>query len=115
MGLGAVSNTHGSKWIRAEKRVRIYARDGWRCVWCRKAAAAGQRLTLDHFTPRSEGGSNAANNLLTACRCCNSRRRNMPAVEFAFAVRPSSRFASAERVIARVFDALEKPLPEIAA
>jgi 5-methylcytosine-specific restriction endonuclease McrA len=104
-------NKHGSKWIRPEKRARIYARDEWRCVWCRRSAARGQRLTLDHYTPRSDGGSNEASNLLTACLQCNSRRRNIGVVEFAFMVRPTSLFRSAGIVLSRVFDALAKDLP----
>lgn len=98
MGL-AVSNVHGAKWIRPVKRVRIYARDAWRCQWC------GTRgdLTLDHFLPRSAGGSNAASNLLTACFKCNSRRADAPALAFV---------GPAFDVLDRVLKSLEKPLPE---
>jgi len=103
----------GSKWIRPEKRVRIYARDGWRCLWCGAGGTHGQRLELDHYKPRSKGGSNSHTNLITSCKRCNSRRGNMDAVDFAFVVRPLAAFKSAEVVILRVLDALSSPLPGV--
>lgn len=72
--LHEVSNRHGSKWIRRAKRVAIYERDGWACVYC----GSPDELTLDHIDPRSCGGSNHAINLLTACYRCNSKRKDQP-------------------------------------
>ena len=34
-------------------RRALFARDGWRCVYC---GTSGGRLTLDHVVPRSRGG-----------------------------------------------------------
>ena len=34
-------------------RRALFARDGWRCVYC---GTASTRLTLDHVVPRSRGG-----------------------------------------------------------
>jgi 5-methylcytosine-specific restriction endonuclease McrA len=63
-------------WIRKEKRLAIYIRDGFTCAYCglNLNESAPQDVTLDHLTPRSQGGSNDATNLVTACRCCNSAR-----------------------------------------
>jgi 5-methylcytosine-specific restriction endonuclease McrA len=98
-----MSNANGTKWIRPEKRVRIYARDGWRCQWCsRHASQLKDPLTLDHFLSRDAGGGNEAGNLLTACFECNSKRRHEPALSFAKA---------SPVVLDRVLDALERPLP----
>lgn len=58
-------------------RQAIYARDGHRCVWCGDAGAG-----LDHFIPRSHGGTHAPTNLLTCCGRCNSRRGNRTAAEW---------------------------------
>lgn len=57
-------------WIRKERRVAIYLRDGMCCVYC----GSSKKLTLDHVRPRSRGGQGWSHNLLTACYDCNTRR-----------------------------------------
>ena len=49
----------------------LFARDGWRCVYC---GTASQRLTLDHVIPRSRGGDSTWENVVTACAPCNLRK-----------------------------------------
>ncbi len=111
MGLAGalVSNVNGTKWIRPEKRIRIYARDGWRCLWCRKHASEDVQLTLDHFLARAAGGKNDAENLITACYGCNSSRRHQPALSYAHEI--GSLFRDAASVLDDILDALERPLP----
>jgi len=70
--LRTMSNAHGSKWIRPEKRLAIYARDGFACLYC----GNDERLTLDHLLPRELGGSNEVENLVTACLTCNSSKQH---------------------------------------
>ncbi len=89
-----------SKWIRPEKRKRIYARDGGRCLWCGSA----ESLTLDHFLPKALGGGNEAGNLVTCCYSCNSRRQHKPALAYASDI---GDFEALDRCI----DALARPLP----
>jgi 5-methylcytosine-specific restriction endonuclease McrA len=55
---------------RISRRV-LFARDGWRCVYC---GTNGGRLTLDHVVPRSRGGSSVWENVVTACAPCNLRK-----------------------------------------
>lgn len=105
-----MSNTNGHHWIRNEKRVRIYARDGWRCQWCRRSASDGAKLTLDHFLARDAGGKNDAGNLLTACFGCNSERRNLPAIAYAFD-KALDLLGGPPALLDRILDALERPLP----
>lgn len=50
----------------------IYKRDGYACVYC----GSDSDLTLDHVTPRSRGGGNTWENLVTCCKPCNSRKDN---------------------------------------
>ena len=45
-------------------RRALFARDGWRCVYCGTSSA---RLTLDHVIPRSRGGESVWENVVTAC------------------------------------------------
>jgi 5-methylcytosine-specific restriction endonuclease McrA len=49
-------------------RRALFARDGWRCVYC---GTSGGRLTLDHVVPRSRGGDSVWENVVTACSPCN--------------------------------------------
>lgn len=67
-----------SKWIRREKRLAIYQRDGHRCCYCGTdlRAASPKHVHLDHLRPRVRGGSNEATNLVTACGGCNDARQD---------------------------------------
>ena len=77
---------NGGKWIRQDKRLAIYLRDGLCCAYCGEAVEDGAVLTLDHIKPQSKGGSNHEKNLVTACKRCNSARGNRPLRTFARAV-----------------------------
>jgi 5-methylcytosine-specific restriction endonuclease McrA len=52
-------------------RRALFARDGWRCVYC---GTGNGRLTLDHVVPRSKGGASIWENVVTACAPCNHRK-----------------------------------------
>ena len=52
-------------------RRALFARDGWRCVYCGDGSS---RLTLDHVVPRSRGGESVWENVVTACGPCNLRK-----------------------------------------
>jgi len=64
----------GMNWIRPEKRLAIYLRDGLACCYCSEAVEDGAKLTLDHLRPYSKGGNNDATNLVTCCHRCNASR-----------------------------------------
>jgi 5-methylcytosine-specific restriction endonuclease McrA len=57
----------GRSAISSAKRLRVYERDGHRCVRCR----ATEDLTLDHRVPIAKGGGNEEANLQTMCARCN--------------------------------------------
>ncbi len=57
------------------KRLRIYVRDKFTCQYCGQREDA-RRLTLDHITPRAQGGRGVPENLATACLACNNRKGN---------------------------------------
>ena len=57
----------------AFNRRNVFRRDNHTCQYCGKN---GGDLTLDHVTPRSRGGRNTWENIVTACRECNSRKRD---------------------------------------
>lgn len=76
----------GMNWIRREKRLAIYLRDGLACAYCGFAVEDGAKLTLDHLTPHSQGGANTPANLVTCCHTCNSSRGARSVEAFAAAV-----------------------------
>ncbi len=55
------------------RRDDVFARDGWRCVYCGEVFPA-EELTVDHVQPRVRGGDRSAGNLVTACRACNAAK-----------------------------------------
>lgn len=62
-------------------RERIFARDGYRCVYC-AGVFPPEELSLDHVQPRMRGGDNSEGNLVTACRADNARKGSVPAWAF---------------------------------
>jgi len=81
----------GGKWISVLKRRAIYFRDGHVCCFCGRDEQTiisecdknWDMLSLDHILPYSKGGSNQANNLITCCRSCNTKRGTRTPIEFA--------------------------------
>lgn len=51
-------------------RRNIFKRDGHTCVYC----GSKNDLTVDHIVPKSRGGGNSWENLVTACRPCNNTK-----------------------------------------
>lgn len=53
-------------------RQNIFKRDNHTCAYC----GTREHLTIDHVIPRSMGGRDSWENLITACQKCNSRKGN---------------------------------------
>lgn len=49
----------------------VFARDDSRCQYCGNRAES-----IDHVTPRSRGGPHTWENVVAACRPCNSKKRD---------------------------------------
>jgi hypothetical protein len=62
---------HRSKSVKVS-RTRLYRRDNYECAYC------GQKknLTIDHIIPKSRGGQNTWENLVTCCSTCNRLKSN---------------------------------------
>lgn len=84
-GTGGRKVGGGSKWIRPERRLGIYMRDKFTCLYCGRDCSqmAAAEFGLDHLIPCSKGGTNENTNLVTACRSCNSSRGNRDLAECA--------------------------------
>lgn len=50
----------------------IYKRDQYSCGYC----GSKQSLTIDHIIPRSRGGGDTWENLVTSCSRCNTKKGN---------------------------------------
>lgn len=51
-------------------RDNIFRRDDFRCAYCDST----KDLTIDHIYPKSRGGLNTWENLITSCFSCNSKK-----------------------------------------
>ena len=63
----------------------VLERDGYVCTYC----GADKQLEGDHILPLSRGGSNALNNLTTACRACNLSKGPKTAKEWRARIIPA--------------------------
>ncbi len=82
------ANPDASRAIGQRRRARVanapindFTRHEWqalkahykdRCAYCGRKMT---RLTMDHITPLSKGGSHTLANIVPACKSCNSRKR----------------------------------------
>ena len=60
----------------ALNRRAVFARDGGRCQYCGATAE-----NIDHVIPRSRGGAHVWENVVAACRPCNTRKEDRYAHE----------------------------------
>ena len=51
-------------------RRNIFLRDNYSCVYCEKQLST-EELSVDHVLPKSRGGKDTWDNLVTACKTCN--------------------------------------------
>lgn len=111
-----VNGGQGMNWIRREKRLALYLRDGLACGYCGEGIEDGARLTLDHLTPHSQGGSNAATNLVTACHRCNSSRGARTVEAFCTAVASYlNHGVQAEAILQHIMTTVHRPVDLAAA
>ena len=94
-------------WLAPDVREAIYQRDGRRCVYCGRTPPE-VKLTVDHVHPRQLGGRDDPSNLVTACRQCNSDKRDM--VLRVYALHLESYGRPTEAMLARVAAALAAPI-----
>ena len=63
-------------------RRAVFARAGWACQYCGASAE-----NVDHVIPRSRGGPHTWENVVAACRRCNSKKENRLAHEAGLTLR----------------------------
>ncbi|MCF7811579.1 HNH endonuclease [bacterium] len=58
-------------------RFEVFKRDGFKCAYCGRTPPS-VTLEADHIDPKSKGGKDDINNLITACFDCNRGKTNIP-------------------------------------
>ena len=66
----------------ALNRKAVFARDGHRCQYC-----GGSAENIDHVVPRSRGGEHVWENVVAACRPCNTKKEDRFLHEVGLALR----------------------------
>ena len=61
-------------------RFMVFQRDGFKCQYCGRGADATV-LEIDHIFPRSKGGTNNIDNLITSCYECNRGKGDLLLIE----------------------------------
>lgn len=56
-------------------RANVFSRDGYQCQYC-AIKKPRTELSFDHVLPRTHGGRTGWENIVTACRPCNLKKRN---------------------------------------
>lgn len=56
-------------------RANVFSRDGYACQYCGLKKPRSE-LSFDHVLPRTAGGRTGWENIVTACRPCNLKKRN---------------------------------------
>ena len=69
-------------------RRNIIRRDRFCCQYCGSTSSA---LTADHIIPRSKGGEDSWENLVTACTLCNNRKSNRTPEQAGMRIRSTPR------------------------
>ncbi len=69
-------------------RRNVFHRDGNSCQYC---GYAGDSLTLDHVLPRSRGGGDTWENMVTACVHCNVKKGSRTPAEAKMPLRQTPR------------------------
>lgn len=61
-------------------RENVFKRDSWTCVYC--GCTDKKTLTIDHVIPKSRGGKDTWENLVTACFDCNQEKNDLTIKEW---------------------------------
>ena len=73
-------------------RQEIYERDNYICQYCGTDLSQQSRnLSIDHVIPLTKGGTHNRENLVTACKSCNLKKRNRTPQEAGMALIPDSK------------------------
>ena len=75
----ATERGYGASW--AKLRVRIMRRDAGLCQPCLHAGRVTAAKQVDHIIPKTEGGTDAENNLQAICTACHKAKTGREAAK----------------------------------
>lgn len=52
----------------------LYYRDHCICMYCEQPIVSWKHVTMDHVLPKSKGGQDTWNNIVSACGTCNNKK-----------------------------------------
>ena len=96
---------------RRERLTSAIARDGGRCVWCRRDCAGLVRATTDHLVPKVKGGPSWLENEVPACGRCNRERGHRSPADWLAECERRGWRSDVEAVV-RALRALERAITE---
>lgn len=72
---------------RKYRQRQVYKKCGGKCVYCGKSLKIKtnrleEKMTIDHWIPKSRGGDGNIENLVCACNRCNSKKGDQMPEEF---------------------------------
>lgn len=72
---------------RKYRQRQVYKKSGGKCVYCGKQLkiktnGLDEKMTIDHWIPKSRGGGGDLENLVCACDKCNSAKGDLMPEEF---------------------------------
>lgn len=103
-------------------RFEVFKRDGFQCAYCGKTPPQ-VTLEVDHIDPKSKGGKDDLNNLITACFDCNRGKKNIPlskipskiSENLAILQEQESQLKEYRKFVARVERRVKKDMDDVAA
>jgi len=81
LGNEDIDDLRDDYYTNVEKRIEILERDNHLCFYCHTELSKDD-FNLDHIIPKTQGGHNYKCNLVSACKPCNTKKKNKNSNEF---------------------------------
>lgn len=82
------------------RRIReiVFERDNYTCGYCGKYCGKKKIRTIDHKLPKSRGGTDSLDNLVTACKRCNVQKGDRTPIEAGMTITDWSKYSWHQRI-----------------
>ena len=68
--------------VNPQVRLNVIRSANFSCYFCGTGGSRNNFLTVDHINPKASGGTNKRDNLVCACKKCNTKKGNMSLKKF---------------------------------
>jgi len=86
-------------------RAKVWNKSAGICWYCGKVMNPFEEFSVDHFIPKKRGGTDDLENLVPACRGCNSMKRDRSLEEFRRICSGVRRFSEGQLAVIRMVGA----------